>query len=71
MQKSTTWRKIIGLIGLLAIWFMIYRNLQPIADWLIDSVLGMGKGTHLTEALRFFVFEVPKVLLLLTLIIFL
>lgn len=70
MQKSTIWRKIIGLIGLLAIWFMIYRNLQPIADWLIDSVLGLEKGTHLAEALRFFIFEVPKVLLLLTLIIF-
>jgi len=39
-------------------------------DWLIDTVLGMTKGEHLTEALRFFVFEFPKVMLLLTLIIF-
>ena len=39
-------------------------------DWLIDTVLGMTKGAHLTEALRFFVFEFPKVMLLLTLIIF-
>jgi hypothetical protein len=30
----------------------------------------MPKGAHLTEALRFFVFEFPKVMLLLTLIIF-
>lgn len=41
------------------------------ADWFINSVLGMTKGEHLTEALRFFVFEFPKVILLLTLIIFL
>jgi uncharacterized membrane protein YraQ (UPF0718 family) len=41
------------------------------ADWFINSVLGMPKGEHLTEALRFFVFEFPKVILLLTLIIFL
>jgi hypothetical protein len=39
-------------------------------DWFIDSFLGMTKGAHLTEALRFFVFEFPKVMLLLTLIIF-
>ena len=55
---------------LLPIWFMIYHNLQPMTDWLIYSVLGMTKGAHLTEALWFFVFEFPKVILLLTLIIF-
>ncbi|MFA7420862.1 MAG: permease [Melioribacteraceae bacterium] len=31
---------------------------------------GLEKGTHLTEAIWFFVFEVPKVLLLLTIIVF-
>lgn len=39
-------------------------------DWLIGSIPGMTQGAHLTEALRFFVFEFPKVMLLLTLIIF-
>lgn len=55
---------------LLPIWFLIYHNLQPVTDWLIDTAFGMTKGTHLTEALRFFIFEFPKVMLLLTLIIF-
>ena len=40
------------------------------ADWVIDTVFKLEKGAHLTEALRFFIFEVPKVLLLLVLIIF-
>ncbi len=57
-------------LAFLPVWFLIYRNLQPMTDWLIDTVLGMTKGAHLTEALRFFVFEFPKVMLLLTLIIF-
>ncbi len=57
-------------LALLPVWYIIYHNLQPITDWLIDTVLGMTKGAHLTEALRFFVFEFPKVMLLLTLIIF-
>jgi uncharacterized membrane protein YraQ (UPF0718 family) len=57
-------------IGLLPVWYLIYHNLQPVTNWLIDSVFGMTKGAHLTEAVRFFVFEFPKVIMLLTLIIF-
>ena len=49
---------------------MVYTNLQPVSDWFVDTVLGMTKGSHLTEALRFFVFEFPKVLLLLVWMIF-
>jgi len=56
---------------LLPVWFLIYHFLKPATDWLVDDILNMTEGSHLTEALRFFVFEVPKVLLLLTLIIFL
>ena len=64
--KNTIWIP----LALLPVWFLIYHNLQPVTDWIIDSVFGMTKGAHLTEALRFFVFEFPKVMLLLTLIIF-
>lgn len=54
----------------LPVWYVIYNNLQPFTDWLIDTVFGMDKGAHFTEALRFFIFEFPKVILLLVLIIF-
>jgi uncharacterized membrane protein YraQ (UPF0718 family) len=60
---------IIPLI-LLPIWYVIYVNLQPVTDWFVDTVLGMAKGAHLTETVRFFIFEFPKVLMLLVLIIF-
>jgi uncharacterized membrane protein YraQ (UPF0718 family) len=63
-------KKIIVPLMLLPVWFLIYHFLQPVTDWFIDTGLRMTKGSHLTEALRFFVFELPKVLLLLTLIIF-
>jgi len=66
-SKNTIWIPVV----LVPVWFLIYQNLQPITDWFIDTVLEMTKGAHLTEALRFFIFEFPKVLLLLTLIIFL
>jgi uncharacterized membrane protein YraQ (UPF0718 family) len=58
------------LLLLLPVWYLLYHNLQWITNQLVDGVFGMTEGLHLTEALRFFIFEVPKVLLLLTLIIF-
>ncbi len=64
--KTNIWLPLL----LLPIWYLIYHNLQPAANWLVDSALGLEKGAHLTEAIRFFVFEFPKVMMLLTLIIF-
>jgi uncharacterized protein len=64
-------RKIITPLLLMPVWILFYHFLKPASDWLIDIVFGLTAGSQLTEALRFFVFEVPKVLLLLTLIIFL
>jgi hypothetical protein len=64
--KNTIWLPVL----LIPVWYFIYRNLEPMADWLIYTVFGMNKGMHLAEALWFFVFEFPKVILLLTLIIF-
>jgi len=64
--KTNIWLPIV----LLPVWYIIYHYLQPGTNWFIDSVFGMTKGAHFTEALRFFVFEFPKVMMLLTLIIF-
>ncbi|HEX3008542.1 MAG TPA: permease [Bacteroidales bacterium] len=69
-MKNISQNKIWVLIIAIPIWFLIYKNLQFFADWIVDSLLHLEKGKHFTEALRFFIFEVPKVLLLLSLIIF-
>ncbi len=55
---------------LLPVWILLYLNLQKSADFIINDLVGMVSGTHLTETLRFFIFEVPKVMLLLVLIVF-
>jgi uncharacterized protein len=65
--KTNIWAPVV----LLPVWYLVYHNLQTVTNWLIDSVFGMTGGKHLTEALRFFIYEFPKVILLLTLIIFL
>lgn len=57
-------------VVLLPVWIFIYLNLQTFANFSVDRVLGLETGKHLTETIRFFIFEVPKVMLLLVLIIF-
>ena len=64
------WKKIFQIVLGIAIWYALYHNLQFLADFIIDNLFGMQKGLHLTETLRFFIFEVPKVLMLLILIVF-
>lgn len=55
---------------LLPVWIGVYFYLEPMVNFLVWEILGMDKTSHLTESIRFFIFEVPKVLLLLTLIVF-
>jgi len=64
------WKKIFQIVLGVAIWYTLYHNLQFLTDLIIDNLFGMQKGLHLTETLRFFIFEVPKVLMLLVLIVF-
>ena len=51
-------------------WVLLYLNLQNIADFIISCLPGMDQTSQLSESLRFFLFELPKVLMLLVLIIF-
>ena len=71
MTKSVHWGKIsgIGLIGL-AIWFFVYRQLEHFSVYFTSSLLGLEKGSHLGDAVQFFVYDTPKVMMLLTLIVF-
>jgi uncharacterized protein len=51
------------------VWFFAYSNLTTFADAVI-SALGLTRATHFGEAVHFFVYDTPKVLLLLTGIVF-
>lgn len=48
----------------------MYQGLSPFAKWVTYSLFSLSPGTHLTSALEFFLYEAPKVLLLLTLVVF-
>lgn len=49
----------------------MFNWIQNIADWFVFEVLEMKIGSHLAEALNFFIYDTIKILLLLTVIIFL
>ena len=59
----------IGLLGLVA-WYIIYKQLLPFSHFFSYGLLGLEKGSHLGEAIQFFVYDTPKVMMLLTLIVF-
>lgn len=60
---------LITLAGL-GLWFALYRQLHSLAEILTFSLLGLQPGSHLGEAVLFFFYDTPKVLMLLTLIVF-
>ncbi|MBP7736445.1 MAG: permease [Spirochaetes bacterium] len=64
--------KLTALLPLLLIpvGIVLYIFLESGVNYIVYSLLGLDKTSHLTEAIRFFLFEVPKVLLLLTFIVF-
>jgi len=68
-DMSMTRAALIGLPGL-ALWYIIYKQLEPFSYFFTYSLLGIEKGTHLGGAIQFFVYDTPKVMLLLTLIVF-
>ena len=53
------------------IWFALWGQLQGFANWLSYQVLGLAEGSHLGESVAFFLYDVPKILLLLSGMIFL
>jgi uncharacterized membrane protein YraQ (UPF0718 family) len=58
-----------GLVGA-AVWWLLYSHLADLAHWLTYRVLGLTVASHLARAVDFFIYEVPKVLLLLVLVVF-
>jgi uncharacterized membrane protein YraQ (UPF0718 family) len=52
-----------------AVWWLLYQALLPASEIMVDW-LPLTQGSHLAGALQFFLYDTPKVLLLLTGIVF-
>jgi hypothetical protein len=62
------WLIVLGIS--LALWIGVFRVLAPFAAWAVRTLPWLTPGSHPAAAVEFFLFEVPKVLLLLVLIVF-
>ncbi|MBI5649806.1 MAG: permease [Chloroflexi bacterium] len=51
-------------------WWIAYTILQPLAEFVAYNILALERGSHLGEAVAFFLYDVPKILLLLSAMIF-
>jgi uncharacterized protein len=68
-QTTPLLRWLLGLALLAPLWFWAYEHLTDFADAVL-GLTGLTRQTALGEALHFFLFDTPKVLLLLTGIVF-
>jgi hypothetical protein len=57
-------------IATLAVWWLLYQSLLPVARYLTYDLFGLSAGTHLAEAVEFFIYDTPKVLMLLAIVVF-
>ena len=63
-------RYLVLIVLCIILWLVVYHFLAPAANWLTYVLLGLTPQTHLASAVEFFIFEAPKVLMLLTLVVF-
>ncbi len=70
-QTHAMRRWLVGLGFAAVVWTALFSQLQPIADGLTYGVLGLDPASAFGSALNFFVYDVPKILLLLGGMIFL
>jgi uncharacterized membrane protein YraQ (UPF0718 family) len=70
LDQTRLRKKLVILTVTLIAWWIIYHQLPKVTGWLTYDLLGMERGPHIGEAISFFLYDVPKVLMLLGLVVF-
>ena len=68
-KEPTTSVWIAATSVLIVLWFVLYDLLAPLSAWTV-SLLPLAPTGRLAGAATFFIYETPKVLMLLTLVVF-
>ncbi|MCG8470419.1 MAG: permease [Desulfobacterales bacterium] len=64
---------LLGTAAATLLWLMLYDQLHLLADsitHLLSETLGFSRQSHLGEAIAFFIYDTPKVLMLMALVVF-
>ncbi len=56
--------------GGLVLWGLVYRQLEPASRFLAHELLGLAPDSRLGAAVQFFLYDTPKVLMLLALVVY-
>jgi len=69
-RVPAVWRWVaVTAIGLAA-WVLVYLGLKPFSRWFAFDLLSLAESSRIGSAVQFFVYDAPKVLMLLVLIVF-
>ncbi len=68
--NNQIFRQFFGGLAGLGVWYVVYNQLLPFSNFLVYDIFRIDRNSHLGSSLQFFVYDTPKVLLLLTLIVF-
>ncbi len=63
------WAWHLGVISFVGLWWLTYQKLVPFSEW-ITTLFPVERHSHTGEAIAFFFYDVPKVMMLLALIVF-
>lgn len=69
-ERAGLLRRLAVMAVCLVAWWAVYLNLPAASRALTYGVLGLTPGSHLGEAVEFFLYDTPKVLMLLALVVF-
>jgi uncharacterized membrane protein YraQ (UPF0718 family) len=70
VQPASHKKLYLALISAVVLWLIAYNIIQSIADWISYSALGLARESRFGESLAFFLYDVPKILLLLSGMVF-
>lgn len=59
----------LGAAGVV-LWWLIYQQLPAVSKWLTYGLLSISQGSHLGDSIEFFLYDTPKVMMLLFLVVF-
>lgn len=62
--------RVLPLLASLPVWVALYLGLEPASIWITQRVLGLSLESRLGSSVAFFLFDVPKILLLLVGMVF-
>ncbi len=57
-------------IAAVYVWWLIYSHLLGLSSWITYRLFRFDQGSHLGESIRFFLYDTPKVMMLLFLVVF-